>query len=198
MAISMPSSENPRDLARSLSEKKKNIETEIEAQITILKANGNSTMQTPLVDAEGFPRADIDIYAVRGARVKIIELRNDLAAVTNELSNVLQMAFAPSATTVDEEPTEVPFAKVDGVSPGSPASEAGLQRDDLIVKFGSISASTVGSSLQGVAQVVAEYENRGVVLKIMREQKPIFFTLTPRKGWGGRGMLGCHIVPYKP
>ena len=34
-------------------------------------------MDEPLVDAEGFPRADVDVYAVRTARRDIIRLRND-------------------------------------------------------------------------------------------------------------------------
>ena len=34
-------------------------------------------MDSPLVDSEGFPLASIDVYAVRHARVKIIQLLND-------------------------------------------------------------------------------------------------------------------------
>lgn len=37
---------------------KENIEAELDAQVSILKAN-NSTLHSSLVDKEGFPRADI-------------------------------------------------------------------------------------------------------------------------------------------
>lgn len=39
-----------------------------------------STMHSPLVTLDGFPRNDIDVLAVRTARVRILELRNDCAS----------------------------------------------------------------------------------------------------------------------
>jgi hypothetical protein len=115
--------------ARALITRKENIEAEIEAQISVLKAN-SSTLQSPLVDQDGFPRADIDIYAVRGARVRIIELRNDLDAVMNAIAKALEGIYDPSlgsgetdsAEDLDNRPK--PFAKLNGVAPGSPAAEA--------------------------------------------------------------------------
>ena len=111
---------------------KQNIETEIETHISVLKAN-DSTLRSPLVDGDGFPRADIDIFAVRGARVRIIELRNDLEAIINEIGKALEAVYDPSIAADDKsQATEAststeppkPFAKVDGVAPGSPAAEA--------------------------------------------------------------------------
>ena len=79
MGFILPAPDNPRELARQLMERKDAIQVELDAQFSILSAN-QSTMQSPLVDREGFPRADIDVFAVRHARVKIIELRNDMNA----------------------------------------------------------------------------------------------------------------------
>jgi 26S proteasome regulatory subunit N4 len=116
--------------ARTLITRKENIEAEIEAQISVLKAN-SSTLQSPLVDQDGFPRADIDIYAVRGARVRIIELRNDLDAVMNAIGKALEGIYDPSLrvegdreTNSSEDNRPKPFAKLKGVAPGSPAAEA--------------------------------------------------------------------------
>lgn len=109
--------------------RKESIERTIAAKGEILRDN-NSTMQSPLVDAEGFPRADIDIYAVRGARVRIIELRNDLKQVTDDISVALQVIYDPAknaepAVNGASTPDDLkPFARVDGVAPGSPATEA--------------------------------------------------------------------------
>ncbi|KAG9105260.1 putative 26S proteasome regulatory subunit, partial [Ceratobasidium sp. 392] len=90
-----------------------------------------------------------------------------------------------------------PFARVDGVAPGSPAQQAGLQREDLILSFGDLTAqSFTGSSLQPLAQLVASHENRSLNIKIRRNGSEMSLSFTPRSGWGGRGMLGCHIVPY--
>ena len=126
MGYTLPSSsdQSPRDQARSLMEKKQHIEAELEAQISILKANG-CDMDTPLVDRDGFPRADIEIWAVRSARVRIIELRNDLNAVMNAIAKALEGVFDPSlAVTARAEEDLKPFAKINSVSPGCPASQA--------------------------------------------------------------------------
>ena len=130
MGLTLPSPESPVEQARALIAQKSNIEAELETHISILKAN-NVTMQTPLVDIEGFPRADIDIYAVRGARIRIIELRNDLKAVMDTISKALEGIYDPSLAlqpSSQNEPSSQqalkPFAKVDGVAPGSPAAEA--------------------------------------------------------------------------
>lgn len=129
MGFTLPSPESPAEQTRTLIAQKSNIEAELESHISILKAN-NVTMQTPLVDVEGFPRADIDIYAVRGARVRIIELRNDLKAVVDAIGKALEEIYDPalqrlgsSSQDSSDRPLK-PSAKVDGVSPGSPASEA--------------------------------------------------------------------------
>jgi hypothetical protein len=128
MGYTLPSSseeESPRDRARALMEKKQNIEAELEAQLSVLNANNNCGMDTPLVDRDGFPRADIDVWAVRNARVRIIELRNDLNAVMNAIAKALEGVFDPNLTQplASEEPLK-PFARVNTVSPGSPSSQA--------------------------------------------------------------------------
>jgi 26S proteasome regulatory subunit N4 len=126
MGFTLPSPESPAEQTRTLMAQKSNIETELESHISILKAN-NVTMQTPLVDVDGFPRADIDIYAVRGARVRIIELRNDLKAVVDAIGKALEGIFDPAIQRQIDSSSErplKPFAKVDGVAPGSPAAEA--------------------------------------------------------------------------
>lgn len=117
--------------ARALMSQKEGIEAEIDAQLSILKAN-SATLRSPLIDADGFPLADIDIFAVRGARVRIIELRNDLDAVMGAIGRALEgiydpasgvlSAGAPSGTS--DQDVNRPFARVDGVAPGSPAAEA--------------------------------------------------------------------------
>ncbi|KAG6854650.1 hypothetical protein C0991_003298 [Blastosporella zonata] len=179
--------------AKALIERKTNIEEQIEAQISILKAN-DSTLQTPLVDADGFPRADIDVYAVRSARVHIIELRNDLSAVTNDIAKALETIYNPATAPKDNEPDSGaeprPFAKVNAVAPGSPAADAGLQRDDLILKFGPLDHHAFVSSLQPLTEVVSANENKHIIIKALRAGQVVHLTLMPRTGWGGRGMLG--------
>ena len=130
-----------RAYALSLISQKEGLEAELQAQYDILKSH-NSTMSTPLVDAEGFPRADIDIWAIRHARVRVIELRNDITAIVEKIKGALEEAAAEDASAaatpttngvsnVNSITTGVngvyesrPFGKVNGLAPGSPASTA--------------------------------------------------------------------------
>lgn len=60
-----------RDRVMKLIQEKDRIESEIREQNLVLEAN-NVGMHDPLVDADGFPRNDIDVYKVRHARHRII------------------------------------------------------------------------------------------------------------------------------
>ncbi len=145
MGYMLPSPDSPSERARSLIARKDALEAEVEAQGSILKAN-NTDMRQPLVDREGFPRDDLDVWAVRHARVRIIELRNDLAALMDEISKTLETVYrrspppppegegnsrsgaaTPATAAVSGEVTIselLPFARVNGVAPGSPAADA--------------------------------------------------------------------------
>ena len=91
-------------------------------------------MATPLVDPEGFPRADIDVAGVRTARMQINRLRNDLKGVMNEMGSLLERGLPREEAKEGgddanvpmevEEQGKIPFAKVDGVFPASPAHTA--------------------------------------------------------------------------
>ena len=90
-------------------------------------------MKGALVDREGFPRADIDIYAVRTARQKVLCLQNDHKALMKLLEKKLHQLHAEERErrgSTDELPSNrtVPinsgFVRVNEVSPGSPAATA--------------------------------------------------------------------------
>ncbi|KAG8714271.1 putative 26S proteasome regulatory subunit [Ceratobasidium sp. 423] len=205
-----------QERAFALMAERDQVDQQLQAHISILSSHGVD-MSTRLVDAQGFPRADIDIPTIRAARVRVIELRNDRVRLTDAIARALVdvHSTAPQNSTgvkingVDgiSEPSDstpepvaapqtsiqplVPFARVDGVAPDSPAQQAGLQREDLILAFGSLTArSFSNSSLQPLAQLVASHENRQLAVKIRRNDSEITLDFTPRSGWGGRGMLG--------
>ncbi|GAA5970063.1 hypothetical protein JCM8115_002723 [Rhodotorula mucilaginosa] len=201
-----------------LTELKRGIEAQLDAYFDVLKSN-NCTMDTPLVDPEGFPRADIDVAGVRTARVHIIRLRNDLRALLREMEQLVLRGLPREAGDPsrdegllrangdmrmngegghDEEDDEQerPFARVDAVAPNSPAHQAGLVREDLLLSLGSVSF-TNHDNLRAVAALVACSESVQLPVAVLRgsERARVEMTLTPRSGWGGRGLLGCHIVP---
>jgi 26S proteasome regulatory subunit N4 len=137
MGFTLPSPASPAEHVRALMARKEVVEAELETNATILAANANSTLNSPLIDRDGFPRDDIDVYAVRNARVRIIELRNDLKDLMNEIGKALEgvydpnIAAASSGTRVEDDKVSgstrsegEPFLKVQGVSPEGPAAEA--------------------------------------------------------------------------
>ncbi|CAG7786453.1 unnamed protein product [Allacma fusca] len=143
-----------RDGILQLMRQRNNIDENIQALGQILQSN-HIGMTEPLVDREGFPRNDIDVYQVRHARHKIICLQNDFKALTKEIEHKMQIFHQNQANGSDSsamdigEPEEarrrVPIALVNLVSEGSPAFHAGLQCDDLILTFGSVDSENFRS-----------------------------------------------------
>ena len=109
---------------------------------------------------------------------------------------------------------EAPFAKVNSVATGSPAETAGLKAGDQIRNFGYVNHTNhdglrrVGECVQGnedvswdglVSNQTLTLKQRDVLVKVSRPSsdrpQELQLSLKPRRDWGGRGLLGCHIVP---
>ncbi|KAJ2785294.1 putative 26S proteasome regulatory subunit [Coemansia javaensis] len=161
----------------------------------------------PLVDREGFPRADVDVAAVRQLRQSLNCKQNDLRALMGEVEGQLvalhQSAKAEAAGPADEQPEKSrrpqrPFARVSIVTPGSPASEAGLLVGDKIVSYGAVDASN-HSNLQALAAETLSNINRPMPVTVQRVvdgvPRTVDLVLRLRHGWGGESLLGCHILP---
>lgn len=48
--------------------------------------------------------------------------------------------------------------------------------------------------------ILTNLEQQNILVKVSRpvansRRQELQLTLTPRSGWGGRGLLGCHILP---
>ncbi|KAK3597056.1 hypothetical protein CHS0354_022059 [Potamilus streckersoni] len=154
-----------------LMKRRDEIEAEIKELGDVLESQGGVGMKGPLVDAEGYPRADIDVYSVRHARHRIICLQNDHKALMKEIEEELYKIHAeariekekagnqsPIPMEIEDTPRE-PFAIVDRVDEGSPAFSA-----------------------------------QSLALKVLRDGISVSLTLKPQP-WSGRGLLGCNIVP---
>ncbi|KAL0079631.1 hypothetical protein J3Q64DRAFT_1760591 [Phycomyces blakesleeanus] len=179
-------------------------------------------MDQPLIDASGFPRSDVDVAAVRVSRNQMYRLRNDYGTVMLQIEEVLhaihdakrqQDALNASTASTETPPkvtlanttedntsqsgtttTLIPFAVVNAVAPDSPAYSAGLRRGDKIIEFGSVNAEN-HARLQALNELVQQSLGVSIAVVVLREQDQLNLTLVPRQGWGGRGTLGCHIVP---
>ncbi|KAH8922515.1 hypothetical protein BT69DRAFT_1280424 [Atractiella rhizophila] len=189
-----------------LIEVRKGINVDMEEHINILKSE-NSTMSSPLVTYDGFPRSDIDVYRVRTSRQAIIRLRNDLNEIEAEMGRVVNLGFegvqrAEKEEEEDAEDPELDWAEVSIVEKGSPSDEAGLRFKDRIYRFGGITLAPGGVSRDLLPQVSTlvqrATQNREPIYLLLHrgEQKEkVRVRLAPRTGWGGRGALGCLIVP---
>lgn len=78
-----------REQVLKLIEEKDKIEKQINDLGQVLVANKNVGMNESLVDGDGFPRNDIDVYQVRTARSQIIHLQNDLKVLMKEIEKGL-------------------------------------------------------------------------------------------------------------
>ncbi|VTJ59880.1 Hypothetical predicted protein [Marmota monax] len=163
-----------------LMRRKEEIEAQIKANYEVLEGQKGVGMNEPLVDFEGYPRADVDVYQVRTARHNIICLQNDHKAVMKQVEEALHQLHAhdkeKQARDLAEAHEEAmsrrmshneghslsqAFAKVNSISPGSPAS-------------------------------IAKPLNVTVIRRGERHQ----LRLVPTR-WAGKGLLGCNIIPLQ-
>jgi 26S proteasome non-ATPase regulatory subunit 9 len=83
--------------------------------------------QGSLVDKEGFPRSDIDVYSIRHARSKESSLKAELGLVMKEIEERLPGALGQGKLSTK------PFAVVTSVTPTGEA--AGVLKGDKVVRL---------------------------------------------------------------
>ncbi|BEI85476.1 hypothetical protein CcaverHIS002_0508770 [Cutaneotrichosporon cavernicola] len=230
----------PREYARALMQRKEEIEKEIVRCPIVELTKGyvqgrfgigrpinewqrlrqhGASMETALVDPEGYPRGDIDVYAIRHARAALVRLYNDRDEVIRRLATALESAFQVDPSVPQPQPQsqsqsqsqsrlpasanghrdvpetwpDRPVARVNSVAPSSPAADAGLTPGDIIYSFSGITAASEGG-MQAIGAVVQRSEGQTLTLLVLRGNERKMLHLTPR-AWSGRGLLGCHILP---
>jgi 26S proteasome non-ATPase regulatory subunit 9 len=121
------------------------------------------------------------------------------------------------------EALDQPFAKVNSVIENSPAAIAGMKAGDAIRNFGYVNFRN-HDELKKVAECVQGNEGvrssvilqpdhhshtrtdrcplqQNVLVKVSRtsgsQTQELQLTLVPQRNWGGRGLLGCHILPLR-
>ncbi|KAL4892723.1 hypothetical protein BDV59DRAFT_39514 [Aspergillus ambiguus] len=205
-----------------LMQEKQRLEEELSALSSVLSSHGVN-MNTSLTTLDGFPRDDIDVAQIRTIRSQIIHLRNDHKDLMKYVEKAVHAHFenvqraqnttrsgntnglGGSSTNLNGSAASdvgilgPPFAKVNGVTEASPAHQAGLRPGDTIRVFGSVNWIN-HARLTKVAEVVQQNEGRALTVKIVRKDESgnptdVDLELTPRRDWGGRGLLGCHLVP---
>lgn len=176
----------------------------------------------PLVDTQGFPRADLDLYQVRQQRHRVNCLQNDHKAKMKEIeillhrlhdqqaqeTSMLKSSKPPSqdnasstttaaavSSSVAQLSMSTPFARIEQVMDGSPAYESGLLSDDLIIKFGDVNSNNSSRDLQALATVVKNNIGKPIIVEVLRNGQRIDpINITPH-AWSGAGVVGCRFMP---
>mmetsp|Transcript_2521 Transcript_2521/g.4164 ORF Transcript_2521/g.4164 Transcript_2521/m.4164 type:complete len:225 (+) Transcript_2521:232-906(+) len=211
-----------------LQAKKLEIEEEASLLLEVLNSCGPDGspapgLSQPLVDAEGYPRSDIDLYVVRQQRHRLAVLKTDRKKVEADIEAKLVELHRAIQHEPQEEKTEVsspkkfiakspkalktstkkgddcvPLAVVNQVMKGSPAELAGLEEGDRILEFGQIKQlANMGvkqATLGDISAVVGSNINQTVPVVVLRDGSSVSLSLVPQQ-WAGRGVLGCHLLP---
>ncbi|KAH7065452.1 26S proteasome non-ATPase regulatory subunit 9 [Macrophomina phaseolina] len=195
---------------------KDRVQSELSALSSVLDSHGVN-MRTSLTTFDGYPRDDIDIAQIRTTRARIIHLQNDLKGLYDRIEKALHAhhaslreaaeaasaagttgtAGAAGSSSTDDAALLAPFARVNDVVSGSPADNAGLKAGDKILKFGEVNWMN-HEKLSKLAETVAQNVERPISIRVARDGESsaqLDLQLTPRRNWGGRGMLGCHLLP---
>ena len=160
-------------------------------------------LKDALVDAEGYPRADLDLYRVRSQRGRHATIRTDHKALMKKIEVLLPIALAappedaratpPPSRSVKPPPappSNAPWCSITEVRDGSPAAEAGLRLGDLVVAFGD------AISLDQVKPFVLGHVGRPFAVWVERGSSRVKLDMTART-WAGEGLLGCRLLPLQ-
>ncbi|KAE9553457.1 hypothetical protein FO519_003329 [Halicephalobus sp. NKZ332] len=191
------------DAVKGLISKRDEIDEKLEEYLAVLRAN-NIDMKSPLVDQEDYPRDDIDVYAVRDARVNIIRLQNDRAELSKEIEEKLAEIHTDKKnsmeTDVDQKQeksvhrtTNRAFLKISRVEKGSPAHEGGLEADDLIIQFGPLHGDNY-ENLEQLAEVMKNHVGKTLKVTVLRDVQVKRLEFHPRE-WPGKGVFGAGFIP---
>ncbi|CAL1162481.1 unnamed protein product [Cladocopium goreaui] len=206
---------------RKLEQEKNRLEGEIKTLYEYLTEDGMPGVSGPLVDDEGFPRGDIDLYAVRQARNKYVCAQTDHIEVMKKIEQAIAAIHAsakvdvprerPAAKMEEDLPENdsdnvflqvkltTPFATIDEVSEASPAAAAGLRVGDQVCRFGAVSMQDTGdlnACFNAIRELVPQSVGTPIKVLVLRGEPPVRaeLELVPQQ-WSGRGLLGCHMAP---
>ena len=175
-------------------------------------------LKDPLVDAEGFPRGDIDIFRVRTQRHRLAEINTDYRALMKDIDEETKRVHAlkaanPETRTSDDDfqiraaasasrntnvnyDTLEAIAILDEILDNSPSCEAGIMDGDILLAFGAVNSTTQQDPMNAIPNEVKNNIGKSITLIVKRENKIEEKYLTP-KVWEGRGLLGCHLSKMK-
>eukprot|EP01053_Blabericola_migrator_P010573 Blabericola_migrator_1__10572@NODE_5_length_29060_cov_171_088642_g4_i0_p17_GENE_NODE_5_length_29060_cov_171_088642_g4_i0NODE_5_length_29060_cov_171_088642_g4_i0_p17_ORF_typecomplete_len216_score27_92Nas2_N/PF18265_1/8_9e24GRASP55_65/PF04495_14/8_4e07PDZ_6/PF17820_1/0_00013PDZ_2/PF13180_6/0_0015Stk19/PF10494_9/0_21_NODE_5_length_29060_cov_171_088642_g4_i01859219239 len=166
-----------------------------------LTGPGMPGLKGGLDDAEGYPRADLDIIGIVNARHELACLNTDYNALMKQIESQLHDLHSTSRVHVPrpETPSTLkPFGTVTNVAQNSPGFMAGFENGDLILRFGTLDLNTapLQTIFEQLPTMVRNKVNKEISLLTRRgDEMPSTRILQPRP-WDGPGLLGFRLEPY--
>lgn len=202
-----------KQAVKALVDRRAGLEEEMNIIIARLSAPGMPGIKGSVLDSEGFPRADIDVHAVRTDRHRLAVLKTDHTSLTASIEQELAKLFSSQQQQEPRAPAEPKRARlevptpaaptpsavgvIDEVSSSSPAEAAGLTVGDVVLSLGGVTnTGDRDACMRRVAQAVGASEGRSLEVVVMRQGQQLTVALVPQQ-WGGRGLLGCHMRPMQ-
>jgi 26S proteasome regulatory subunit N4 len=173
-----------------------------------------------LIDQEGFPRNDIDIFAVRVKRKRLAEINYDYKQLMKQMEEITQTLFSlgPSREIIESPSTEAkvksdgnnsasvtssssvtinpkelrPIAILDEVFLDSPAYQAGIRNQDQLICFGEITYTTT-NYLQAIAQLVGQSVQRPISVIIRRTSASTSSSSSATANWSSNNASSTTI-----
>lgn len=108
------------------------------------------------------------------------------------MMNLLLAVMLFAVSFMVGRPENLPGGRIEAVAPGSPAANAGLQKDDRIFLIGAAEVKEAGD----MGQYITDHPGEPVTLTIERNGERFTVTLTPRTDPPpGEGPIGVTIYP---
>jgi 26S proteasome non-ATPase regulatory subunit 9 len=130
-----------------------------ELEAALAEALPRARAGEPLVDGEGFPRADLDVYAVRTARGQCARLQNDLRAAGAELDAALAALHACGpeavAAALAAAREEAAAAREEAAAAAAAEGAATLREPAMAVAAAPVAAASAAASAFAAVDAVA-------------------------------------------
>ena len=202
-----------REHLLDLDRQRTSLEHELSSILSYLNGPNMPGLKGPLVDSQGFPRPDLDLYRIREMRQRFNMLNNDHLAIMKEIEREMTEYYGESREERGREGREEvevqavaarpavrlePFAWISEVTPDSPAHHSGLLVNDKVTKITSRSEGDF-TALTALPTLVQQHIGLPLVFAILRtneinQEIEMEVTITPQS-WSGPGLLGCRLKP---
>eukprot|EP01057_Protomagalhaensia_wolfi_P001091 Protomagalhaensia_wolfi_Nauph_80__1090@NODE_1638_length_1428_cov_478_971922_g1268_i0_p1_GENE_NODE_1638_length_1428_cov_478_971922_g1268_i0NODE_1638_length_1428_cov_478_971922_g1268_i0_p1_ORF_typecomplete_len198_score36_42Nas2_N/PF18265_1/2_7e23GRASP55_65/PF04495_14/2_1e09PDZ_6/PF17820_1/5_1e06PDZ_2/PF13180_6/0_00022_NODE_1638_length_1428_cov_478_971922_g1268_i091684 len=163
-----------------------------------LTGPGMPGLKGGLDDADGYPRADIDIIGIVNARHELACLNTDYSELMKDIEKQLYQIHGERSVAVPRPETSSlePFGQVGSVAASSPGFMAGLEEGDLLLKFGTLDLNTAAlqTIFEQLPKLVKNNQNKEISVVVKRGETVTTRILKPRV-WDGNGLLGFRLEP---